>query len=206
VIPSAALRETFADIDIYLFDQLLRGRLDDRRRVLDAGCGDGRNLHYLLGAGFDCFGVDDDARAIDQLRQRAARVAPRVPLSQFVVGEIGALPFEDGSMDVVICSAVLHFAADAPHFGLMLTDLWRVVAPGGMLFTRLASNIGLERLIGDRAGRRLRLPDGTDRFVVDEAILVDWTARLGARLLDPIKTTNVQQQRCMTTWILGRSR
>jgi hypothetical protein len=123
-----------------------------------------------------------------------------------VVGKIGALPFEDGSMDVVICSAVLHFAADAPHFGLMLTDLWRVVAPGGMLFTRLASNIGLERLIGDRAGRRLRLPDGTDRFVVDEAILVDWTARLGARLLDPIKTTNVQQQRCMTTWILGRSR
>ena len=206
VIPSAALRETFADIDIYLFDQLLRGRFDDRRRVLDAGCGDGRNLHYLLGAGFDCFGVDDDARAIDQLRQRVARVAPLVPLSQFVVGEIGALPFEDGSMDVVICSAVLHFAADASHFGRMLTDLWRVVAPGGMLFTRLASNIGLEPLIGDRAGRRLRLPDGTDRFVVDEAILVDWTARLGARLLDPIKTTNVQQQRCMTTWILGRSR
>ena len=204
MILSAALRETFGDIDIYLFDQLLRGRFDGRHRVLDAGCGDGRNLHYLLGAGFDCFGVDEDPRAIDQMRQRVARVAPRTPLTQFVVGTIGALPFEDGSMDIVICSAVLHFAADAPHFSRMLTDLWRVLAPGGMLFTRLASSIGLERVIGDRAGRRLRLPDGTDRFVVDEAMLIDSTARLGARLLDPIKTTNVQQQRCMTTWILEK--
>ena len=61
-----------------------------------------------------------------------------------------------------------------------------------MLFARLASNIGLEAAIGP-AGRRVRLPDGSDRFVVDEAMLLEWTARLGGQLLDPIKTTNVQQ-------------
>jgi SAM-dependent methyltransferase len=204
VLPSAALRKTFGDIDIYLFDQLLRGRFDSRGRVLDAGCGDGRNLHYLLSAGFDCFGVDEDPRAIEQMRQRAARVSSQVPLTQFIVGEIGALPCKDRSMDVVICSAVLHFAADASHFGRMVTDLWRVLAPGGMLFARLASTIGLERVVGDHAGRRLRLPDGSDRFVVDEAMLLDWTARLDGRLLDPIKTTNVQQQRCMTTWTVEK--
>ena len=89
---SAALRDTFADIDIYLFDQLLRGRFDTRHRVLDAGCGDGRNLHYLLRAGFDCFAVDEDARAIDQARRRAAQLAPALPSSHFVVGDLVALP------------------------------------------------------------------------------------------------------------------
>jgi tellurite methyltransferase len=82
-------------------------------------------------------------------------------------------------------------------------ELWRVLAPDGMLFARLASNIGLEAAIG-AAGRRARLPDGSERFVVDEAILLERTQQLGGQLLDPIKTTNVQQQRCMTTWCLRK--
>jgi SAM-dependent methyltransferase len=105
-------------------------------------------------------------------------------------------------MDAVICSAVLHFSNDAEHFGRMLTEMWRVLAPGGLFFARVASNIGLERVLGDRAGKRMRLPDGSSRFVVDEPMLLEWTDRLGADLIDPIKTTNVQQQRCMTTWCL----
>ncbi|MDX1578091.1 MAG: class I SAM-dependent methyltransferase, partial [Gemmatimonadota bacterium] len=45
------LRETFGDLDIYLFDQLLRGRITPDMRVLDAGCGNGRNLIYLRRVG-----------------------------------------------------------------------------------------------------------------------------------------------------------
>jgi SAM-dependent methyltransferase len=202
VTTSATLRDAFADIDIYLFDQLLKGRFDTRRRVLDAGCGDGRNLHYLLRAGFDCFGIDEDVRAIDRLRRRAEQLAPALPSDHFVVGDLAGLPWDAASMDAVICSAVLHFAEDAAHFGRMLTEMWRVLAPGGLLFARLASNIGLESVIGERAGKRMRLPDGSDRFVVDEPMLLEWTHRLGAGLIDPLKTTNVQQQRCMTTWCL----
>jgi SAM-dependent methyltransferase len=205
VTASAELRESFGEIDIYLFDQLLRGRFDNRRRVLDAGCGDGRNLHYLLRAGLECFGIDSDPGAIDQIRRRAAHLAPAIPAANFVAGDIERLPWADRSMSAVICSAVLHFSADEAHFGRMMTDMWRVLAPGGLFFARLASNIGLERVLGDRAGRRMRLPDGSDRFVVDEQMLLDWTDRLGAQLLDPVKTTNVQQQRCMTTWCLHKS-
>ena len=51
-----------------------------------------------------------------------------------------------------------------------------------------------------RAGQRVRLPDGSDRFVVDEAMLLELTAQLGGRLADPLKTTNVQGLRAMTTW------
>jgi 2-polyprenyl-3-methyl-5-hydroxy-6-metoxy-1,4-benzoquinol methylase len=106
-------------------------------------------------------------------------------------------------MDVVVCSAVLHFASDEAHLDRMVQDLWRVLAPDGMLFARLASNIGLEDRIG-AAGRRVRLPDGSDRFIVDERMLMAWTARAGGQLLDPIKTTIVQGQRCMTTWCVRK--
>jgi SAM-dependent methyltransferase len=106
-----------------------------------------------------------------------------------------------GSFDAVICSAVLHFADDAAHFERMVDELWRVLAPRGLFFARLASNIGLETVIGP-GGRRVRLPDGSDRFVVDEATLMTLTARLGGRLADPLKTTVVQGVRAMTTWCL----
>jgi tellurite methyltransferase len=201
--PAAELREMFGEIDIYLFDQLLRGRFDRRTRVLDAGCGGGRNLTYFLRRGFACFGVDRDPAAIAHVRALSARLAPDLPADNFVAGELDRLPWPDGSMDAVVCSAVLHFASDLAHFDRMVQELWRLVAPGGMLFARLASNVGIEAAVG-AAGTRVRLPDGSDRFIVDEAILLERTARLGGTLLDAIKTTNVQQQRCMTTWVVGR--
>jgi tellurite methyltransferase len=201
--PSADLRAKVGEIDIYLFDQLLRGRFDRRRRVLDAGCGAGRNLVYLLRRGFTCYGVDRDAAAIAEVRALAAQLAPSLPAANFVHGELDRLPWPDAAVDVVICSAVLHFAADDAHVDRMVTEMWRVLAPDGMLLARLASNIGLEHRIG-AAGRRVRLPDGSDRFIVDERMLMAWTARVGARLLDPIKTTVVQGQRCMTTWCVTK--
>jgi tellurite methyltransferase len=202
--PSADLRSQFGDIDIYLFDQLLKGRFDRRATVMDLGAGDGRNLTYFLQHGFSCFGADRDAAAIARVRILAAALAPALPAANFQVAELDDLPWNDAAADAVICSAVLHFAADAEHFGRMLKEMWRVLAPGGLFFARLASTIGLAPLAGTAAGRRVRLPDGTERFVVDEAMLFDWTARLGGEWLDPLKTTNVQQQRCMTTWCLRK--
>ena len=201
--PGVELPGTFGDIDIYLFDQLLRGRFDPRPRVLDAGCGSGRNLVYFLRRGFVCFGVDRDPAAIEQVQALAAQLAPQLPAENFRTGELDRLPWADATMDAVVCSAVLHFARDLGHFDRMLAELWRVLAPGGMLFARLASNIGLEHAVG-AAGSRVRLPDGSDRFIVDEAMLLERTGRLGGALLDPLKTTNVQQQRCMTTWVLSK--
>jgi SAM-dependent methyltransferase len=203
--PGPALRSEFGDIDIYLFDQLLKGRFDTRPRVLDAGCGDGRNLRYLLGRGFECWGVDRDPAAVTHVRRLAAACGGDASPGRYQVSGIDQLPFPDVSFDAVICSAVLHFADDAAHFAAMITELWRVLAPEGLFFARLASNIGLEAVIGPGA-RRVRLPDGSDRFVVDEATLLTLTARLGGRLADPLKTTVVQGMRAMTTWCMTRGR
>jgi len=200
---SSDLRGQYGEIDIYLFDQLLRGRFDGRRRVLDAGCGAGRNLPYFLAQGFEVFGIDEDPAAVRAAKRLAAALAPALPHDNIRQGALHVLPWPDGRMDAVICSAVLHFARDRAHFDRMLAEMWRVLARGGLFFARLASSIGIEPLLGDTTGW-VRLPDGTDRFVVDERLLLDTTYELGATLLDPIKTTNVQNQRCMTTWVLQK--
>jgi tellurite methyltransferase len=200
---SAELRMEFGDIDIYLFDQLLRGRFDRRRRVLDAGCGAGRNLPYFLRHGFDVRAVDSDAVAIGSVRRLAASLNPVLPLDQIHCGPLDSLPWDDGSVDAVICSAVLHFARDEEEFTAMLEEMWRVLAPDGLFFARLATSIGLERYLSSATGR-MRLPDGSERFVVDERTLLAWTSRLGGTLADPLKTTNVQNMRCMTTWAMEK--
>lgn len=200
--PPMDLRERFGDLDIYLFDQMLKGRFDGRGRVLDAGCGSGRNVVHLLRCGYEVHAVDRDPAAVDETRRLAATLAPRLPDSNFTVARIEALPHPDAWFDAVICSAVLHFADDERHFDAMLDGTWRVLAPGGLFFARLASDIGIEDRVRRLDGRRFALPDGTERFLVNETMLAAATARLGGRLLDPIKTTNVQNLRCMTTWCM----
>ncbi len=201
---SSQLREQFGDIDIYLFDQLLRGRIGAEATVLDAGCGSGRNLVFLARAGFDLYGVDASADAIASARRQLAELAPDFAPSRLSVQSVESLSFGDASMDVVISSAVLHFAQDDPHFHACVAEMWRVLAPGGMLFCRLASTIGIESEVRPINGRRHALPDGSTRYLVDEALLMETTRRLGGTLLDPLKTTVVQHMRAMTTWVVKK--
>ena len=200
------LREQFGDIDIYLFDQLLRGRIAAGMRVFDAGCGSGRNLVYLLRQGFEVCASDANAAAVAQVRALADALAPGRS-HDFRVEPLEATSFPDRHVDVVIASAVLHFARDAGHFEAMVRQAWRVLRPGGLFFARLASTIGIENEVKPLGDGRYRLPDGSDRFLVDAAAIEDWTRRLGGALVDPIKTTVVHAQRSMTTWVarMGQS-
>ena len=198
------LQEQFGQIDIYLFDQLLRGRIVPGMRILDAGCGAGRNLVYLLQAGYEVFGADAGAASIAEVRRLAARLAPALPADNFRVESLDALTFPSQFADIVICSAVLHFAADDARFNAMLQGCWRVLKPNGVFFCRLASSIGLDGRGEPLGGRRYRLPDRSERYLVDEPLLLALTRSLGGELVDPLKTTVVQDQRCMTTWVVRK--
>jgi tellurite methyltransferase len=175
-------------------------------RILDAGCGSGRNIGYLLRAGFDVSAVDEATAAVDSVRGLARRFAPTLPERSFRTEAIEKLSFDDASFDFIISSAVLHFARGEEHFRSMLDAMWRTLRRDGLLFARLASTIGMPAEsftpIGDR---RFHLPDGSERFLVDEDLLSAETDRLGAQLGDPIKTTVVQNARCMTTWVLRKA-
>ncbi len=198
------IQEQFGQIDIYVFDQILRGNIAPGMRILDAGCGYGRNLVHLLREGCEVFALDANPEGVDHVRQLAAILQPALPGDNFRVGPIEAMPFPDAFTDVVLCNSVLHFARDEDHFEAMLLELWRVLRPGGMLFCRLGSRIGMD--FEHVEGHRYVLGDGSVWFLVDEEMLVDLTAALGGVLMDPLKTTIVQDYRCMTTWVVRKAR
>jgi tellurite methyltransferase len=199
------INEIFGDIDIYLFDQILKNRFSPEMKILDAGCGGGRNLVYFLRQKFQVFGVDQNAEAVEYVRHLAKALAPQNPPENFQLSQIEKMPFADASFDWVLSNAVLHFAADETQFDRMLREMWRVLKPAGMLFARLASSIGIENKIERIAECRYFLPDGSERFLVDEEMLIQETENLGATLIEPIKTTNVQNLRSMTTWIIRKN-
>lgn len=201
----AELRSWVGDMDIYLFDQLLHDRFPPGTRLLDAGCGDGRNLLYFLRAGYDVHAVDRAPGAITAVRRLASRVASDMAPDRFQVSLLEDLPFRDAHFDAVISSAVFHFAEDAAHFGRMVAEVWRVLRPGGVLFARTASRNGLEERAQPLGNGRYALPDGSERFLVDDELLVGMTNLLGGELLDSIKTVNVQGLRCMSTWVVRKS-
>ncbi len=196
------IRDEFGDIDIYLFDQIQKGRFEAGVTVLDAGCGGGRNLVWLMRNGFDVSAIDVDERAVGAVRAMAGRLAPELASENFRVAELDAIPFASGTFDRVICNAVLHFAADRAQFDRWVAEMWRVLKPGGMFFARLASSIGIEQLLVPTSSGRFMMPDGLELFIVDEQMLRDATASVSGRFLEPVKTTNVENLRCMTTWVL----
>lgn len=196
--------ELFGDIDIYLFDQLLKGRLNPEMQLLDAGCGSGRNLRYFLQTGYTAYGIDQSPAAIAQVRALAAQLAPHLPADNFRVEPVERMSFPDSSFDAVISSAVLHFARDESHWETMVAEMWRVLRPGGIFFARLASAVGIESQIQKIEGRRFHLPDGSDRFLVDEQLLRRTSASLGSELMEPYKTVVVHGMRSMSNWCLRK--
>jgi SAM-dependent methyltransferase len=199
-----SVQEQFGQIDIYVFDQILRGNIVSGMRVLDAGCGYGRNLVHLLRERCEVFAIDQDPAGVDHVRRLAASLNTGLPEQNFQVGQLEAIPFADEFADVVLCNAVLHFSRDEKHFRTILAELWRVLRPGGILFCRLGSRIGMDF---ERVRENIYVVgDGSEWFLVDEEMLLELTEEMNAVLVDPLKTTIVQDYRCMTTWVLRKRR
>jgi len=198
------LSDSFGDIDIYLFDQLLKGKYDNCKDIIDVGCGNGRNIVYFLKNDFNVFGIDANAGAVETVKEMARQLAPGVSAGHFVVAKAEDIPFGDASFDLVICSAVLHFADNKAHFEQMLHSMWRVLRPGGFFFARLASDIGIEDRVKNVGEGRYLLPDGSTRYLVGHDSLLHYTQQFGGELYEPIKTTNVSNLRAMTTWCMRK--
>ena len=194
------VNEYFGGIDIYLFDQIQKGRFKEGMKILDVGCGNGRNMVYFMRNGYDIYGVEKSQAHINNVWFLTKQLAPDLPDTNFKVENLADISFDDEFFDAVISSAVLHFAKNTNEFMSWLMESWRVLKVGGFIFVRLASSIGIEDKIKKIEGRRFSLPDTSERFLVDEQMLMDLTYQLNGELIEPLKTTNVQNVRAMTTW------
>jgi SAM-dependent methyltransferase len=198
----SSVNQLFGNVDIYLLDQILKKKFQKGMTVLDAGCGEGRNLLYFINTGFSVYGVDLDPTAVRAIQFITASSRPDLSRDNFQQGDISNLSFADHRFDLIIASAVLHFAKNENHFSNMFRELVRCLKPGGMLFIRMASNIGIEDKVKPTGPGRYMIPDGTERFLLTREILNQLEHTYPLRYLEPFKTVNVNDQRVMSTLII----
>jgi len=197
---SFTIQQLAGTTDIYLLDQIIKERYKPSDHVLDAGCGNGRNLHWFLVNHINCYGIDMDSMAIDQLKLKY----PFLPGDRLQTGVVENLPFADCFFDHIISSAVLHFANGHSQFNAMLTEMVRVLKPGGTLFIRMTSNIGIENAAQLILDGVYTIPDGTTRFLLTKPLLSKILQDHSLHLIEQLKTVNVCDIRCMTTLIMQR--
>jgi SAM-dependent methyltransferase len=187
--------------DIYLLDQIMKGRYTaGETRILDAGAGAGRNLHWFVEEGFEVYGTDRDPAAVEALRERY----PGLPAETFQVAAVEDLPFPDAYFQHVISSAVLHFADSEAHFERMFGEMVRVLRPGGSLFIRMTTDVGLTQTMLPLGQGRFALPDGTARFLLTRPMLERLMLQHGLQWLEPFKTVLVDGVRSMAVVVLMR--
>lgn len=195
------LSSQIGNTDIYLLDQIMKQRYNPPETILDAGAGAGRNLYWFAQAGFPVYGTDRDPAAVEAMQQNY----PRVPAGRFLVAPVESLPFPDAAFQHIISSAVLHFAENAAHFGQMFGEMCRVLKPGGSLFLRTATDVGLADKMIPLGQGRFRMPDGSDRFLMTRPALDALIPQHGMRFLEPFKTVLVDDLRSMAVVVLGKT-
>lgn len=201
----ADLNRLLGNVDIYLLDQILKGRFTKEMKILDAGCGEGRNAVYFINQGYQIFGIDPNETAIQYCRFRSRSLNPDFDTHRFQVGRLEDIPFHDGAFDAVICSAVLHFADHADHFWQMIAEIYRVLKPGGIFWFRMTTGFGgvFEESI-ELDGGKFLLPDGSMRFLLSQAH-VNNLEKMGFRHMENPKSVLVHGQRAMGVIVMEKS-
>ncbi len=198
------LNRLLGNVDIYLLDQILKGRFSKEMKILDAGCGEGRNAVYFIQKDYPIFGIDPNELAIQYCRYLAKSLNPEFDALRFQVGCLEAIPFHTEAFNAVICSAVFHFAENVDNFWQMIYEIHRVLKPGGVFWFRMTTAFGgiLEQSQELGNGKYL-LPDGSERFLFLPAY-VDKLETIGFQFLEPLKTVLIPGQREMGVFLIEK--
>lgn len=193
------LQTTLGNIDIYLLDQILKERYHPTDKILDAGCGNGRNLHWFYYNNYNLYAVDKEIESIDYVKSVYPKWSKKME-----VCALEQLKFKNDYFDHIICSAVLHFASDMTQFEAMFSELIRVLKPLGTLFIRMTSNIGIENKITPINDGVYLLGDESYRFLLTRKVLSNLMKKHSLSFLEPLKSTNVHDLRSMSTLVLQK--
>ena len=200
------LNRLLGNVDNYLLDQILKGRFTKDMKILDVGCGEGRNAVYFLQKNYSIFGIDPNEVAIQYCRYLAKTINSQTDIHRFQVGDGAAIPFHAAAFDAVISSAVLHFAENHAHFWKMIAEIHRVLKPGGIFWMRMCTGFGtiLEES-QDLGEGRYALLDGSERYVLQPQGLKELEG-MGFRFLESPKTVHVLGQREMGVLLMEKMR
>ncbi len=196
-----SLQKLAGNTDIYLLDQIIKGRYKSGDKILDAGCGSGRNMYWFLKENMNIYGVDQNPEAIEELKVTYASLAA----DRFQISLVEKLPFANNFFDHIISSAVLHFATKISEFHTMLREMVRVLNPGGSLFIRMTSDIGMEEKVIHLGNGVYNIPDQSRRFLLTKSLMTGMLHQFSLSFLEPFKTVNVNDVRCMSTLVLQKN-
>lgn len=133
--------ESTLSLDMARSVRRFRSLLMADARVLDLGCGGGRDLIALRAAGLRPTGLD--------ISPALARIAHNVSGCPVVVGDLRDPPFDDGSFEAIWASAsLLHLRRN--ELPRTLRRVHGLVRPGGLFFASVKAGMGEERAADGR--------------------------------------------------------
>lgn len=195
-----SIQELLGQTDIYVVDQIMKGRYAPSDKILEAGCGGGRNMDWFVKNDFQVYGIDQSEAAILHLKSKYLDLQEE----RLQIALVEKIPFEDNYFDHIISSAVLHFAQSEAHFKEMMVEMLRVLKPGGNLFIRMTSDIGIEDKVVLLGNGNYQIPDGSMRFLITKDLIKDLLQTFSISFLEPLKTVNVDDMRCMSTLVFKK--
>lgn len=198
------LNHLLGNIDIYLLDQILKARFERHFKILDAGCGEGRNLVYFIRNQYRVYGIDKNVDSIQMLKHLIKSINKEYPLDRFVLGNMEEMPYKQHEFDAIISSAVLHFAENKNEFFNMFRELDRVLKPKGILFVRMTADTGMKDKNKPMGDGKFFLPDGSVRFLLTKVILKEIIDQYGFEFIEPFKSVIVDEKRSMSTLVLRK--
>ena len=173
-------------------DLILKGNVNPSSRVLDIGCGEGRNGIYFIQNGYEYHGWDTDESKISLLEY----------LSKSIIGAKVTFEIQDfrrassnETYDLIICSRVLHFAESEEDFYEMWKKLTSLLSSGGIIYLSMDSVI--ETSIGKRLeSGKVEFPDGKIRFTLTKELYVE--IKKGFEEIEPLRTLVHHKERAQS--------
>jgi SAM-dependent methyltransferase len=123
--------------DMHVLEQFMKGLFRVGSTLLDAGCGEGRNLHLFVDSGVRYFGLDTDRRALKMARTYLRSTDSTFDDELLQRGRLSNNHFPDACFDAVLLISVLHHCADIQEFRQELTGLKRILKPGGTVIIKM---------------------------------------------------------------------
>jgi SAM-dependent methyltransferase len=199
------LNHELGNIDLFLLDQILKGRFENAGRILDAGCGEGRNLTYFIKNGYEVWGIDNNSIALKMLRMAGRSLHKSFDPEKFIEGEITEIPFPPQSFDAIICLAVLHFSSSEAAFFTALDEMMKVLRKDGSLFISMYSNFGMVKEAAHQEDIHDKESNGR-YLLLTEFLYNTLLHRYVLREIEPVKTVFTQNVYPITYLTLKKER